>query len=338
MIDAPLEMYRHTVGIIGYRNHSKKLINIFEKNSKIKKIIVFCYKEELVLNLKNKNKNKKIFYTKELSDLKSFCNLIIISSPSDTHFYYLKYFIKYKKYIFCEKPGFINKKQIRFMENLPNQIKSKIYFNYNLLHSNFYQFIKKNKNLDKEILHMSYHSSTGIAFLKKFRNNWRFTSKDIMQRITGNWGVHSTNLALNIFGKLKDYLISEKSVSSKKKIDTCSISLNFENNKTVNIFLSYAAPMNDTMTLFFTNKILKYEDCKVFEFSPRNHFDKKGLFKKPPKKNLSNLNGDMSNNSLENSVKYFIDLAINNKSFPKNLFNNAIETVKVFLKFDYKKN
>jgi len=336
VIDVHLVMYKNTVGVIGYRNHSKKLIKILENSPKIKRVIVYCYKKELISNLTNKNKSKKIFYTEQLSDLKKFCNLVIISSPSDTHFYYLRYFIKLKKYIFCEKPGFINKKQISFMEKLPNHIKSKIYFNYNLLHSSFYQHIKKNKNLDKEILHMSYHSSTGIAFLKKFRNNWIFTSKDIMQRITGNWGVHSTNLALNIFGKLKKCFIMEKSMSSKKNIDTCSISLNFKNNTTVNIFLSYAAPMNDVMTLLFKNKILKYEDNKVFEYSPRNYFDKKGLFKRPPKKNLKNLNEDISNNSLERSVKYFIDLTTKNKPFPKNLFNNAIDTVKIFLKFENK--
>ena len=105
-----------------------------------------------------------------------------------------------------------------------------------------------------------------------------------MQRITGNWGVHSTNLAINIFGKLENSLISETNISSKRKIDTCSITLKFKNNKTANIFLSYAAPMSDEMTFFFKNKILKYKEGNVSEFSPRNFFDKKGLFKKPQKK------------------------------------------------------
>ena len=135
----------------------------------------------------------------------------------------------------------------------------------------------------------------------------RFRSKDILQRITGNWGVHSTNLSINLFGKLYKSLISEASISSSKKIDTCSISLKFKNNKSTNIFLSYASPMSDEMTFFFKNKILKYQEGNVLEFSPRNCFDTKGLFKKPPRKNLIKLSGDMSNKSLEKSVKYFID-------------------------------
>tara|TARA_Y100000591_G_C21818487_1_gene692163 strand:- start:764 stop:1765 length:1002 start_codon:yes stop_codon:yes gene_type:complete len=331
-------MHKNSVGIIGYRNHSKKLLDIITKIPKVKKIIVFCYKDKFINKLEQENKNKKITYTKKLSILKNDCESIFISSPSNTHYKYLNYFIKANKYIFCEKPGCINKNQLRNISKFPKKIKSKIYINYNLLHSNLYKFLINKKNLNKDLISMIYHSSTGIAYLKKFKRNWRFKSKDILQRITGNWGVHSTNLSLNLFGKLDKSLISEGGISSKQKIDTCSITLKFKNNKTSNIFLSYASPMSDEMTFFFKNKILKYQEGKVMEFSPRNYFDKKGLFKKPPKKSLNNIKGDISNNSLEKSVKYFINIAINNGYFPINLFNNAMETVRIFLNFDSQKN
>ncbi len=327
-------MLKTYTGIIGYRNHSKKLLDILLKNSKIKKIKVYCYKKKVFLKLQKENKSKRIIYTNKISDLKNTCNFIFISSPSNTHFKYLKYFVKFNKYIFCEKPGCINKSQLKLISNFSIKTKSKIYFNYNLLHSKLYKYIKKTKNYEKDLISMSYHSSIGIAFLKKFKNNWRFKSKNILQRITGNWGVHSTNLALNIFGKFQKYLISESSITSKKKIDTCLITLKFLSNKTANIFLSYASPMIDEMTFVYKNKILKYQEGQVFQFSPRNFFDKNGMFKKPPKKNLRNLSGDMSKNSLENSVKYFIDIASKKKSFPIYLFNNAIDTIKVFLNFD----
>ena len=327
-------MHKYSIGIIGYRNHSKKLLEIINKNRKIQKIFVYCYKKELLLKLDRENKNKKIFYTNKLSILKSECGSIFISSPSNTHFKYLKIFIRSNKYIFCEKPGCVKKNEVKILSRLPNKIKSKIYFNYNLLHSNLYKFIKKSKNSDNDLISMFYHSSTGIAYLKKYQNNWRFRSKDILQRITGNWGVHSTNLSINLFGKLYKSLISEASISSSKIIDTCSISLKFKNNKSTNIFLSYASPMSDEMTFFFKNKILKYQEGNVLEFSPRNFFDTKGLFKKPPRKNLIKLSGDMSNKSLEKSVKYFIDKTFEKGVFPVNLFNNALETAKVFLNFD----
>ncbi len=328
-------MPKNTVGIIGYRNHSKKLIDIINKNSKVKNILVYSYKKQKLSNLRKNNPCKKVTYTNDLIELKNKCYSIFISSPSNTHFKYLTYFKNSNKYIFCEKPGLINNKQLKIISNYPKKLKSRIYFNYNLLHSKLYKYIKNKKNFDKDLIGMSYQSSTGIAYLKKFKNNWRFTSKDILQRITGNWGVHSINLAINIFGKIKKYLISEIGISSKKKIDTCLISIQFLNNKTANIFLSYACPMTDEMTFIYSNKILKYQEGKVFQFGPRNCFDKNGLFKKPPKKNFRNLKGDISNKSLENSVEYFIEVATKKKNFPNYLFNNALETIKVFLNFDY---
>ena len=201
MIGALLAMLKNSVGIIGYRNHSKKLLDILIKDLKIKKSEFIAIKK-ILFKLKKENKNRRIIYTDKLRDLKDECYSIFISSPSDTHFKYLNYFAKADKYIFCEKPGCINKAQLKSISNLPYAAKSKIYFNYNLLHSKLYKYIKKNSKND--LIGMFYHSSTGIAYLKKFKNNWRFKSKDILQRITGNWGVHSTNLALNIFGKFEN--------------------------------------------------------------------------------------------------------------------------------------
>ena len=97
---------------------------------------------------------------------------------------------------------------------MSNNIKSNFYFNYNLLHSNLYTYLLV--DLKNDLINMSYHSSTGIAFLEKFENNWRFKSKDILQRITGNWFLHATNLSINIFGKLQKSLVSEACISSVK--------------------------------------------------------------------------------------------------------------------------
>ena len=70
--------------------------------------------------------------------------------------------------------------------------------------------------------------------------------------------MHATNLSINIFGKLQKSLVSEARISSVKKIDPCySISLKFRNNKTSNIFLSYAAPMTDEMSIFFQKQNYK---------------------------------------------------------------------------------
>ena len=101
MIDVLLEMLKNSVGIIGYRNHSKKLLDILIKDLKIKKSEFIAIKK-ILFKLKKENKNRRIIYTDKLRDLKDECYSIFISSPSDTHFKYLNYFAKADKYIFVK--------------------------------------------------------------------------------------------------------------------------------------------------------------------------------------------------------------------------------------------
>ena len=75
-------MPRINVGIIGYRNHSLKIIDVLLSSHKIGKIFCYCYKVNTckILNEKNKNKN----FLSNLKDL--YISVIFITSPSNTHF------------------------------------------------------------------------------------------------------------------------------------------------------------------------------------------------------------------------------------------------------------
>ena len=83
-------------GVIGYKNHSEKVINILCLNYNIKKIKVFLHKK---INSKNflYSKNKKIIFTYSLKELDIY-ECIFITSPTNTHFKYLKNFEKSKEY------------------------------------------------------------------------------------------------------------------------------------------------------------------------------------------------------------------------------------------------
>ena len=120
-------MSKLVVGVIGYRNHSNKIISNLSKNKSIKKIFSFCYKKKKIKSL---NKNNKIKILQYISDLRKLgqCNSIFISSATKTHFKYLKKFINKDTYIYCEKPGPTNLKQINFLKKLPNKIKKKNLF------------------------------------------------------------------------------------------------------------------------------------------------------------------------------------------------------------------
>ena len=82
-----------TVGVIGYRNHSAKLISLINQKKYVGKIISYCYKKNFLKHLNKKKKFKKISFTSNLEDLDT-CDSIVISSSTGSHINYIKKFIK----------------------------------------------------------------------------------------------------------------------------------------------------------------------------------------------------------------------------------------------------
>ena len=92
-------MPRLNVGIIGYRNHSLKIIKILLNSNYVNKINCYCYKKNYCKILNNKFKKNNINFSCKFSDL-YLSDVFFITSPSNTHNYYIKKLIKLKKPIF----------------------------------------------------------------------------------------------------------------------------------------------------------------------------------------------------------------------------------------------
>ena len=80
------------------------------------KIISYCYKKNFLKHLNKKKKFKKISFTSNLEDLDT-CDSIVISSSTGSHINYLKKFIKKDKFLYCEKPGPVNHKELNFINS-----------------------------------------------------------------------------------------------------------------------------------------------------------------------------------------------------------------------------
>ena len=313
------------IGIIGYRNQSLKILNVLT-SLKYKDIIVYCRKKtELV------NKQKNIIYTNNINLLND-CKIIFISSPSNTHYKYIKQFTGGERYIFCEKPAAVTLKEINYLQKIKKVEKEKIYFNFNYIKSNVYEIIKKeikNKKNGK-LMHVSIYASHGLFFKKGYTKDWRLKNNSIFENISGNLGVHYINFLINILGKLNK-IRKVNTNFSKKGDDTSLISLEFINNETATIFLSYATVYSKEMKFYFTNTLIEVSDDKIYKYTPRDTFDSKGLFIKPRKLILSN-NGDLSIKSLRRSIEYFMKNYILNKKFKDIDFNNSLLSSEVLLK------
>lgn len=313
------------IGLIGYRNHSLKILNILVKYN-YKNIIVYCRDKKKLLNVK-----KNILYTDDINELIK-CSIIFICSPNNTHYKYIKKFLSKDTYIFCEKPASVCLKEVKKLKNLKNQLKEKIYFNFNYIKSNTYYFIDKEiKNKQNgELMHVSIYATHGLFFKNKFNKNWRIQNKNIFEEITGNLGIHYINLLNHLFGKIK---IINKNTNrfSKKGTDSSLITIRSSKGKTASIYLSYATVFSQEIKIFFTNSILEISSNNIYKYSPRDTFDSKGRFIKPRKK-LIKKNSDISKLSLEESVKFFMNVAYSKKKFNIDDYNLALNSSIIILK------
>ena len=318
------------LGVIGYRNHAAKLIRLVNSFKDVKKI--FVYHPD-----KNKLKNfsiysKKILITSDINKL-NVVDGVIIASRSNSHSDYLNFFLKKKKYIFCEKPPADNEKDLSAIKKLK---KNKIKFNFHLIQTFFSSYVKKTLDLKEfgEPINITIMVSHGIAFKKSFNKNWRFNDKNIFSSITGNLGIHYIRQLLFWFKKLELINIHQQTFSKSKSIDTTNINLLANKKVNINILLSYAAPKINLIKIIFTNGYLEMKDGKIDKYSPRDVFDNKGQFKIPKLKKVKYFKNSTEHNyeGLVKNLKIFIKYIKNKKYFKESDFRDDIKSAEIILK------
>ena len=313
------------IGVIGYKNHALRLINEFYKSKYTQDIIVYHPKKKLDLN-------KKYLSTNDFTILEG-CHAIIISSPTNTHYKYLKLLENYSGYIFLEKPAVNKAYEEKKLLSFKKEFLSKMYINYNFLFSETYVLLKKfiNHKSFGKCVHFRVESSHGLAFKNKYLNSWR-------SKISGGVGevvaTHYYNLFLNLFDfqDNKNAIICKSNFSGVKgAIDTVHITNNLKSKFQFSILCSYSSAFDISIKIFGTNGIINYDGNKLNVQSPRDTFDSEGRFSKPPTIISYKINHSKEwKNSLSNSVRFFIDTVSKGNLFDKNQQNIAIRTMHPF--------
>ena len=303
------------IGLIGNGKHSKRIQDILEK----KKLKFFIYKPK-----KPKYYNKSEF--KKLEE----CKIIFILSPNKTHFYYLKLLSK-KRFIFCEKPPVTNKKDLYQLKKMNYK---KIFFNFNRRFSSFSEVLKKTNDLNLgKIIYGSFITSHGFAQKKDYQKNWRSKKHNNKKGIFETVSIHDVDLLNHIYGIKNITIVNLDNTSGKgDSIDTASAQIILKNNSKINIFSTYNSAYNESVNLLFENGLVIKNYNSISIYSPANTFNKKGFFIKPPiilKKNISSQND--YNESLKNSVDYFLKIAKKKLKFNKKDFICSINSNELIL-------
>ena len=312
------------IGIIGYRNHASRLIDIINE-------IDDCF-INLIFHPNRLSEDKN--FTNNFSDLFS-CDAIFISSPNETHFEYLKkLFSEYDGYIFCEKPPVISTQQLNFLKNTSTKIKNKLFFNFNYRFSKINDCLvktKESKNIG-EINHINIIATQGLAFKDEYLNSWRSDGKKNLHNILETLSIHYLDLLNLHFGEITDLKYYPKLISNNgTSYDTNYIVIKY-GNITASIFNSYASPYINQISILGTNGFLTIFENKQKIFSPRNTFNSEGFFIIPPllENEIFNFENEY-NSSLINSVNYFLNHVKNKTIIPLEQFNTSINSNKLIL-------
>lgn len=314
-----------SVGAVGYRNHAGKIISLIERSGLAKVVAIF-------------HPHKCGFdprATKDLTELDGL-DAIFILSPNDTHLLYLERLANYRGYVFCEKPPVARRQDLNRLTALALDT-DRFFFNFN------YRFGRFRAAVDEGVasgalgrpLQLSVVMSHGLAFKPEYAGSWRADAKRHLHGVTETKGIHYIDLANSLFGKPVRWVYAPSNVSGcGTAYDTAHLSLLYPQGEVATILVSYAAPLAVQSQVIGTNGMIEYRDGRLTLTSPRDTFDSHGYFAAPPTKVLFDYCGtatDMAEESLQNSLAYFLVHCRDRMPFHCNLFETSLATNRLLL-------
>jgi predicted dehydrogenase len=312
------------IGIIGYKNHALRLIELISKNKYCKLKVIY-------------HPNKKVEHelaTNKIDDLYK-CDAVLISSPNQTHFDYIVTLLdNFNGYIFCEKPPVCCLSHIEALFKIKDADKCRTYFNYNLRFGCIGSIINDSHYLEKlgTIQYIKILLGHGLAFKDDYLSSWRADGKLNLHSITETVAIHYVDLLKFNYGEVRKSFYSPSIVANTgTAFDTTHISLSFDK-VTASIFASYACPFVDDVTIIGTNGIIRVSEDYLYLYNPRDTFDKNGYFIAPPliEKKVLNTNDEYMN-SLSKSLYFFISHVHKGDSIDTKYFNIGLSSNKFLL-------
>ena len=301
----------YKVAIIGYGYWGPKLArNIQNSNDFQIDFIIDSSKKNLLNAKKNFPLSKLLNNYRKLDASK--VDLVVISTPTKTHYQLASYFLKYSN-VLIEKPLALNKFNVKKLEDISKKNKKKIFVDYPFIFSGSIQFIKniiKSKRYGKLLEIESFREQAPIR-------------KD--SNVVWDLGVHDISILRYLLNSnpIKIKSLKYNTVKTKQK-DTAYINLNYKDNLKVFIKNSWISPIKIRIIKFKFEKgiVICDENEPIYKlkvFTRKNN--KTFIYKlELPEIDLSE--------PLFNLIKYVSkSIKTNSNSIFKNNFNHDITNV-----------
>ena len=171
-------------GLIGYRNHSARILNLLLGCPEIDHIYVYHPDGHKLLKSGVQSLSSKVEPTSDRSKL-SGLDAVFITSPSRTHVEYIRSLIDEVAYLYCEKPPAATREELAYLSSLAERQRHGVYFSFNYRFSEL-AIIAKDFIESGQIgspVHYNFVSTHGLAYRESFRGDWRSNRED---QLSGN--------------------------------------------------------------------------------------------------------------------------------------------------------
>jgi len=225
-------------------------------------------------------------------------DIVIISSPTTTHYKIAKMALVKQKHVLCEKPLSLKLKEVKSLISLSKKNKKFLFVDYPFIYSESVSYIKKiisKKKLGKILL---YESIREKAPYRKDTN------------VIWDLGIHDFSILQYLINRTpKSFKIATYKSKKKYKSDFANINLYYQNNFSAFIKLNWASPIKiRVIKLYFEKGLLIYDENE-------------GIYKvRIYKRNKRGFNLEFPLVNFNETLKLFVDYI--GKTLMKGNFNN----------------
>jgi len=269
-------------------------------------------------NSSNLNKAKNIYpscffyssFQKALNNSK--IDIVVISTPTNTHYKFAKMALIKKKHVLCEKPLSLNLREVKNLISLSKKNKKFLFIDYPFIYSESVTFIKNiitKKKLGKALIYESIREKA--PYRKDTNVIWDLGIHDfaILQHLTNR---NPIKFKVNAIKTKKGY-----------KSDFANINLYYKNNFSAFIKLNWASPIKIRLIkIYFEKGLLIYDENE-------------GIYKiKIYKKSKQGFNLEFPLVNFNETLKLFIDYVGNTiitDNFKNFNFNFSLNLTKTLL-------
>jgi len=262
---------------------------------------------------KNIYPNSQCYSSYEKALNNSEINIVIISTPTYTHYELAKKALEKKKHVLCEKPLSLNLLHVKNLTTLSKKNKKFLFTDYPFIYSESVSFIKKiilTKKLGKMLV---YESIREKAPYRKDTN------------VIWDLGIHDFSILQYLLNKNPiKYNITTSKTKKKYKSDFAIINLYYKSKLSAFIKLNWASPIKIRLIkIYFEKGLLIYDENE-------------GIYKvRIYKKNKNGFNLQFPAVNYKETLKLFVDYigtTLSKSNFKGFNYNFSINLTKTILK------